>query len=127
MDPKISSKYLDEQGEVSREEFIKLALETKLTEFHVGEFTKSSGPVKSSQDEENTKAPPARSNLLCCVTEPELTSAKSPALQRTASVERMKKIERAFRKFDLNGDGFLSWEEFVQVRQNYNYIIFFKI
>ena len=26
--------------------------------------------------------------------------------------------ERAFRKFDLNGDGFLSWEEFVQVSQN---------
>ena len=118
MDPKISSKYLDDQGEVSREEFIKLALETKLTEFHVmGELTKSSGPVKSSQDEENAKVS-ARSTLLCCVTEPELTSAKSPALQRTASVERMKKIERAFRKFDLNGDGFLSWEEFVQVSQN---------
>ena len=114
MDPKISSKYLDDQGEVSREEFIKLALEAKLTEFHVGELTKSSGPVKSSQDEE-TKAQ-ARSNLLCCMTEPEVTTLKSPSLQRTASVERMMKIERAFRKFDLNGDGFLSWEEFVQVR-----------
>ena len=115
MDPKISSKYLDDQGEVSREEFIKLALEAKLTEFNVGELTKSSGPVKSSQEEE-TKVQ-ARSNLLCCVTEPEVTTLKSPSLQRTASVERMMKIERAFRKFDLNGDGFLSWEEFIQVRK----------
>ena len=115
MDPKICSKYLDDQVEVSREEFIKLALEAKLTEFNAGELTKSSAPLKSSQDEE-TKAQTARSNLLCCVTEPEVTSLKSPSLQRTASVERMMKIERAFRKFDLNGDGFLSWEEFVQVR-----------
>ena len=119
MDPKLSSKYLDEQGEVSREEFIKLALETKLTEFHVGEFTKSSGPVKSSQEEDNKVL--ARSNLLCCVTEQEVTAGKSPSLQRSASVERMKKIERAFRKFDLNGDGFLSWEEFVQVRLSLNF------
>ena len=29
--------------------------------------------------------------------------------------ERIRKIENAFRKFDLNGDGFLSWDEFVQV------------
>ena len=113
LDPKISSKYLDDQGEVSREEFIKLALDAKLTEFHVGEATK---PLKSSQDEEPHTKTQARSNLLCCVTEPEVTSVKSPALQRSASAERKMKIERAFRKFDLNGDGFLSWEEFVQVR-----------
>ena len=29
--------------------------------------------------------------------------------------DRMYKIEKAFKKFDLNGDGYLSWEEFSQV------------
>ena len=50
----MSSKYQDDQGEVSREEFIKLALEARLAEFHVGEFTKSSGAIKTSQEEAQT-------------------------------------------------------------------------
>ena len=29
--------------------------------------------------------------------------------------EQMDKVEMAFRKFDLDEDGFLSWEEFQQV------------
>jgi Ca2+-binding EF-hand superfamily protein len=29
--------------------------------------------------------------------------------------ERINKIEKAFKKFDLNGDGYLSWEEFSKV------------
>ena len=34
--------------------------------------------------------------------------------------EQMDKVELAFRKFDLDGDGFLSWEEFQQVRLQSN-------
>ena len=29
--------------------------------------------------------------------------------------EQMAKVESAFKKFDLDGDGFLSWDEFQQV------------
>ena len=32
-----------------------------------------------------------------------------------ADADKMDKVEFAFRKFDFDGDGFLSWEEFQQV------------
>ena len=34
--------------------------------------------------------------------------------------EQMEKVEMAFKKFDLDEDGFLSWEEFQQVHLSYS-------
>ena len=40
--------------------------------------------------------------------------------QESLDSEKMDKVEFAFRKYDYDGDGFLSWEEFQQVSTSYN-------
>ena len=51
--------------------------------------------------------------LLCCTARAQPASpAHCPAQPQDP---RLRRIENAFRKFDVDGDGVLSWDEFLQV------------
>ena len=118
MDEKTVNKYFDSSEELMKDEFVKLAIETKLTEFNVGEgvFSKSTPTptVKTNQVEEKVKEKEKEyKGFLCCISS---NYVSSPPLQRNSEdEERKRKIEKAFKKFDLDGDGFLSWEEFLKI------------
>ena len=51
-----------------------------------------------------------RCSMLAC-----FCSEKSSDDKTSGEADKMDKVEFAFRKFDSDGDGFLSWEEFQQV------------
>ena len=55
-------------------------------------------------------------SLLCCLAS---GSGSSEAKRRTEEEEeagpRLDRVEQAFRRFDIDQDGFLSWSEFKQV------------
>ena len=60
--------------------------------------------TSSSSAEEN------KCSMLAC-----FCSEKKTEDSNSADADKMDKVEFAFRKFDADGDGFLSWEEFQQV------------
>ena len=115
LDEKTLKKYFEESDELNKDDFIKLATETKLTEFHAGDAVFSSkgggtGVVKPNQAEDNVQQPGSKRGFLCCISKDYVTSPRC-----SKEEERRIKVERAFKKFDLNGDGFLSWDEFIQI------------
>ena len=57
---------------------------------------------------------PFQHSLLCCLISEE-DDGKEEFTKFSNSGEIVDRVEQAFRKFDLDQDGFLSWHEFKQV------------
>ena len=90
---------LDSQGNISREDFVKLASDDKLVDFNDRKHkddTPEKTPVKKVQ-------PQYKGGVFCCC-------------KRAVSPEKeVDRIELAFRRIDLNNDGYITWDEFKRV------------
>jgi len=131
-----ASKIQDSTGQISREDFMNFAKETHLLDFEcsaMGEAIlllsprksikhpstpKKNAKNKNSQKNENfvenhqTSASEDNScSMLACF-------CSSDKKVESQDSDKMDKVEFAFRKYDSDGDGFLSWEEFQQLVKN---------
>lgn len=110
-------------GAISREDFIQFAKETHLLDFEcsaMGEAILLLSPRKSRKSLQTTKkkTKPAVAetsggreqscSMLACF-------CSDKRVEDLLEEKKMDKVEFAFRKFDSDEDGFLSWEEFQQV------------
>ena len=110
-------------GAISREDFIQFAKETHLLDFEcsaMGEAILLLSPRKSRKSLQTTrrKTKPAVAetsagrdqscSMLACF-------CSDKRVEDLLEENKMDKVEFAFRKFDSDEDGFLSWEEFQQV------------
>ena len=110
-------------GAISREDFIQFAKETHLLDFEcsaMGEAILLLSPRKSRKSQQTTKkkTKPAVAetsggreqscSMLACF-------CSDKRVEDLLEEKKMDKVEFAFRKFDSDEDGFLSWEEFQQV------------
>jgi len=129
LDEVVALRYAQEDGFFTKDQFVKLGQDYKLLDFTGrGIVETPSTPRKKAkrpsgedvekppsqvQHQYSTPTPPKPSSLhlhlLCCC--PTDTSI-SP------SEDSPDRIETAFRLFDKNCDGFLSWEEFQQMGKN---------
>ena len=68
---------------------------------------------KKTPKQKNVSEHPANSDQSCSMLACFCSDKKVEEI--SGDQDRMDKVEFAFRKFDADGDGFLSWEEFQQV------------
>lgn len=125
-----AARITDENGLIAKADFVTLAKDTHLLDFEgvFGEATNLLSPKKSRRRPASQRRNGAGGGsggqaeqspgktcpgslvyyLTCCCSEDE-TNGENKEGQ---GEQPMDKIETAFRKFDLDGDGFLSWHEF---------------
>ncbi|XP_023330326.1 uncharacterized protein LOC111702786 [Eurytemora carolleeae] len=106
IDENTIKKYLDENEEISKPDFVKLATDLKLLDFDLmGDKTilPSLKSRKAPSTPSKRRSQQGGQGLLCCC---------GGDAEEDKPVD---KIETAFRKLDIDGDGFLSWEEFQQL------------
>ena len=116
---------LDKAGNIRKNDFIEFSIECKLldlTERKTTAETPKKGPkvisessqrcemsLSVQQGQQGTERrrdnPGPGPGLLCCL--PARKHKKDAAMDR---------VEAAFRKFDSDGDGYIDWEEFKQVK-----------
>ena len=113
-------------GAISREDFMQFAKETHLLDFEcsaMGEAILLLSPRKSRKSLQTTKKTAQKTkpavveasggrdqtcSMLACF-------CSDKRVEELLEEKKMDKVEFAFRKFDSDEDGFLSWEEFQQV------------
>jgi len=116
LDENKASKLKNEEGNVAKADFIQFAKDNHLLDFDsvLGEVALllssprkgRRGKAKDQKIQGQNRHPPDSKSLWSRFREP----AGEPA--------NIDKVELAFRKFDLDKDGFLSWEEFSQFGKN---------
>jgi len=126
-----ASKIIDQQGQISKEDFTQYAKETHLLDLdsalgdamlllsprrsrkqpHTPKKGNSKHTENSEQSEQSDKG---CYSVLSCFR----AKSKNDAAGSREKEERLQRVEAAFHKFDLDKDGFLSWEEFQQMGRN---------
>ena len=106
LDPALVWRVADPEGRVSRQDFVKLGQDMKLLEFGgaLGDKRRAATPLTPKKERWDTNGErKTRVGWTCCCF--------------PSKTERRDRVMVAFKVWDRDGDGFLSWDEFRQVRK----------
>jgi len=92
----------DEDGNMTRENFMLLGTKTKLVDLAGKEQTPEQTPTKHPHPHHNYYSKKSSGGFLCC------------CKNSTTVIPDEDRVELAFRRIDLNNDGFITWDEFVK-------------